>query len=37
MDPLIAACLAVVVAMAVGFAVMKRKKASISAKTTADR
>ena len=37
MDPLIAACLAIVAAMAVGFTVMKRKKASTSAKATADR
>lgn len=37
MDPMIAACLAVVAAMAVGFVVIKRKKASTSAKATADR
>jgi hypothetical protein len=37
MDPMIAACLAVVAAMAIGFVVMKRKKASTSAKATVDR
>lgn len=37
MDPMIAACLTVVAAMAIGFVVMKRKKASTSAKATADR
>jgi hypothetical protein len=37
MDPMIAACLVVVAAMAVGFAVVKRKKAPTSAKATADR
>jgi hypothetical protein len=37
MDPLIAACLAVVAAMGIGFVVMKRKKPSASAKATAGR
>jgi hypothetical protein len=37
MDPMIAACLAVVAVMAVGFVVIKRKQASTSAKATADR
>ena len=37
MDPMIVACLAVVAAMGIGFVVIKRKKASTSAKATVDR